>query len=183
MSGSFDEKPMPAAQERDVLKARAVKLGREAPETEVRSLLEIVEFELAGESYGIALSEVREVSLLKELTHVPCTPPFVAGIISLRGEIVTVIDIKQFFELPMSGITDLNRVIVVRAEEKQLGILADVIRGARSIPEEEMQSSLPTLTGIRADYLRGVTGEQVIVLDAAKMLSDRRLVVYEEMEG
>jgi purine-binding chemotaxis protein CheW len=166
-----------------ILKARAKELARE-PEMEetVQGHLEVVEFLLAYETYGIESSSVREVYPLKEFTPLPGTPPFVLGIINVRGQILSVMDIKKFFDLPEKGLTDLNKVIIVRTDGMELGILADVILGVRSIPLEEIQPSLPTLTGIRAEYLRGVTKERLVVLDVEKILSDKRIIVHEEIE-
>lgn len=145
--------------------------------------LETVEFLLADETYGIESSYVREVYPLKELTPLPCTPPFVLGIVNVRGQILSVIDLKRFFDLPAKGLTDLNKLIIVRAGDMELGILADGIVGVRSIPLRDIQPSLPTLTGIRAEYLRGVTKERLVVLDGAKILSDQRIVVHDEVEA
>jgi purine-binding chemotaxis protein CheW len=63
----------------------------------------------------------------------------------------------------------------------QLGILADAIRGVRRIPLGEMQPALPTLTNIRADYLLGITSDRLVVLDPVKILSDKRILVDEEV--
>ena len=108
---------------------------------------------------------------------VPCTPPFVLGIINLRGEIRTVIDLKKFFDLAAVGITERNKIILIEQGGMQLGILADAIRGVRHIPLADLQPALPTLTDIRDDYLRGITSERLVVLDAAKILSDPRILV------
>jgi purine-binding chemotaxis protein CheW len=142
--------------------------------------IEVIEFTLAGESYALPLDQVSEVSVLKELTPVPCTPPFVLGIINLRGEIRTVIDLKKFFDLPEKGITDLNRVILVQNDEMQLGILADSISSVRRVRLDDLQPALPTMTGIRADYLRGVTSDRVVVLDSGRILADDRIIVDEQ---
>jgi len=173
-----------AFQEKDILKTRALELAQEPEALELAAdTLEAVEFELASEHYALALAEVREVSLLKELTPVPCTPPFVLGIINLRGEIRTVIDLKKFFDLPDKGITELNKIIIVEQDDMQLGILADAIRGVRHIRLDDIQPALPTLTGIRADYLRGVTSDRLVVLDVAKILSDSRILVDEDVSS
>ena len=173
-----------AEEERGILKSRAQTLAKEtgngAPNGET---LEAVEFELAGESYAIALAQVREVGPLHDLTPVPGTPPFVLGIINLRGEIRTVIDLKKFFDLPDAGITQLNRILLIQHDDLQLGILADAIRGVRHIPLADLQPGLPTLTDIRADYLRGVTGDRLVVLDAARILADPRILVEHRDEA
>jgi purine-binding chemotaxis protein CheW len=169
-------------EQKRILKARAYDLAREpAVAQDARDLLEVVEFELAGERYGLALTSVRTVCVLKDLTPVPCTPAFVLGIINLRGEIHTVVDLKKFFDLPDAGITELNRVLVVEGDGVRLGILADAICGVRVIALDALQPSLPTLTGIRAEYLRGVTGDRLIVLEIAKILSDEAILVRDEV--
>ena len=143
------------------MKARAQELAREPKAgMSASETLEAVEFDLASERYAFPLAQVREVSLLRELTPVPCTPAFVLGIINVRGEIRTVIDLKKFFDLPDARITELNKIILIQNGEMQLGILADAIRGVRRIPLGEMQPALPTLTNIRADYLLGITSDR-----------------------
>lgn len=171
-------------QDRAILEKRAKELAREPDAAEVESdWLEVIEFTLAGESYALPLDQVSEVSVLKELTPVPCTPPFVLGIINLRGEIRTVIDLKKFFDLPEKGITDLNRVILVQNDEMQLGILADSISSVRRVRLDDLQPALPTMTGIRADYLRGVTSDRLVVLDSGRILADDRIIVDEQLRA
>jgi purine-binding chemotaxis protein CheW len=186
---------------KDILRARARELAREPEETAAaEDHTEVVEFLLAYENYAIESVYIREVHLLKDLTPVPCTPPFVLGMINVRGQIVTVIDIKRFFDLPDKGLSDLNKVIIVhsdagqevvdssaagrseRAAAVEFGILADAILGVRSIPLKELHPSLPTLTGVRTEYLKGVTNERLIVLDVRKILFDPKITVHEEVE-
>lgn len=175
--------PTPEEKKR-ILKARAKALAQETQSEEAaEAYLEVVEFLLTYEKYAIESTYVRDVCPLKEITPVPCSPPFVLGIINVRGQILSVIDIKRFFDLPQKGLTNLNKVIILHSDEMEFGILADVILGTRSIPLKEIQPSLPTLTGIRSEYLRGVTSERLVVLDAAKILSDRKIIVHEEVEG
>ncbi len=175
--------PTPEKQ-KAILRARAGALAREPNrERADAEYLDVVEFVLAQEKYGIEACYVSEVYPLKELTPLPCTPPFVLGIINVRGRLVSIINVKKFFDLPEKGLTDLNKVIIVRAEQMALGILADAVVGARPVPLKDLQPGLPTLTGIRAEYLRGVTNERLVVLDAAKILADRRMIVREQVES
>ncbi len=173
-----------AEEKRRILKARAKALARRTEEeTPVQERIEVVEFLLAYERYALESSYVREVYPMKELTPLPCTLPFLLGIINVRGQILSVIDLKKFFDLPDKGLTDLNKVIIVQSGDMQLGILADIILGVRTISLQDLQTSLPTLTGIRAEYLRGVTRERLVVLDVGKILSDPRMIVQEKVES
>jgi purine-binding chemotaxis protein CheW len=142
--------------------------------------ISLVEFGLADERYGIELSAVVEIHPLEQLTPVPCTPAFILGIINVRGRIVAVVDIKKFFDLPEKGITDLHRVIIVQHGEVELGILADYVIGTRIVPLDALQPAPATLSGIRRDYLKGTTGERLVVLDVAQLLSDPKLFVNED---
>ncbi len=165
-----------------VLEERARASAREpAREEAVGEDIEVLQFTLAHESYAVASEHVREVCPLEELTPLPCTPPFVLGIVNLRGEILSVVDIKKFFDLPDKGLTDLNKVIVLESENMSFCIVADAIGSVRSIRRTSIQPPLPTLTGIREDYLHGVTAERVVILDAEKLLSDEKLIVNERV--
>lgn len=167
-----------------ILTERAQTLAREAVPAQVRdAAVEVIEFLLAHERYAVESAYVREVYPLEELASLPCTPTFVLGIINLRGEILPVIDIKKFFDLPEQGLTDLNKVIVLESKDRVFGILADAISGVCRIPRAGIQPSLPTLTGIRSDYLLGVTAERVVILDAEKLLNDEKLIVQEQVTG
>ena len=129
----------------------------------------------------ICTTRVR-ASALKDLTPLPCTPPFVLGIVNVRGRIVPVFDLKKFFDLPDQGLTDLHRIILIEGNEMELGLLADVTVGVRSIPADSLQPSLSTFTGIRSEYLKGVTAERLVVLDVARILADPKIIVHEEVE-
>jgi len=175
----------PTAEEtQHILKTRAQALAREPVPTEAADeRIEVVEFLLAHERYAIESSYIREIAPLENLTPLPCTPAFVLGIVNLRGEILSVIDIKKFFDLPEKGLTDLNKVIVLQSGNMLFGILADAIVGVFYIPLTDIQPSLPTLTGVREEYLKGVTAERTVILDAEKLLTDEKIIVQEQVEG
>lgn len=154
-----------------ILKARAAALAREPVRKSQEESLEVMEFLLAHERYGLEVRHLREVHVLRELTPLPSMPPFVLGIFNARGRILPVIDIKKFFDLPEKGLPELNKVLVLYDGERELGILADQVVGLQRVPLREIQPSLPTLTGIREEYLRGVTGDRLVILDAEKILS------------
>jgi purine-binding chemotaxis protein CheW len=165
-------------------RARALALAREPLSAEAADgHIEVVEFVLAHERYAIGLPSVREVAPMENLTPLPCTPAFVLGIVNLRGEILSVIDIGKFFDLPEKGLTDRNKIIVLQNGAMVFGILADVIIGVRRIPLTGIQPSLPTLTGIREDYLQGVTAGRTVVLDASRLLADESIIVKEQVAG
>jgi purine-binding chemotaxis protein CheW len=177
------ENTLSAREAKAVLKARAKALARPVhADDQEGERIEVMEFLLSGETYAIETSFITETFPLADFTQLFCTPSFVMGIINVRGRIVSLVDIRRFFDLPVVGLSNLNRVIVVRDEKMEFGILADSIVGVRSLPVGDLQPALPTLTGIREEFLAGVTAERLILLDMGKILADGRLVVHEEVE-
>lgn len=166
-----------------ILRQRALGHARvpEAGST-AADFLEVVEFSLAGERYAIEIGCVSEVLLFSNCTPLPCAPAFVAGLVNVRGRILHVIQLGGFFDLPLRGIVDLHHILIVHYGAVELGILADLVTGLRRVRRGDLQSSLPTLTGIRAEYLKGVTADRLVVLDVARILADRRQIVHEEVE-
>jgi purine-binding chemotaxis protein CheW len=167
---------------REILRTRAGELARHSCNEQAEAGLELLEFRLSHETYAIEICWVAETYPLRELTPLPGTPPFVLGIINVRGRILSVIDMRVFFDLPLKGLTDLNKVIILQSGGMEFGILADEIIGTRTIPLTELQPPLATLTGIRQEYLKGVTLQRTALLDGGKLLTDGKIVVRDEIE-
>ena len=171
------------AEAEQILRRRAQALARIPSPPSSDTMLELLQFGLASERYAVECRFVQEVHPLRDLTPLPCTPAFIAGIVNVRGRVLTVIDLKKFFGLPERGLTDLHRTIVIRGHDLEVGLLADVIIGISSVPAGSLQPSLPTLTGIRAEYLKGVTEQSLVVLSVDRILLDPKIIVHEEVEG
>jgi purine-binding chemotaxis protein CheW len=169
---------------RRILHERAVALAAEPGDTPTPAdSVQVVEFALAHERYAVETSFVREVYPLENLTPLPCTPDFVLGVVNLRGEIVSVIDVRKFFDLPQTGLPDLNKIIVLESGDMAFAVVADAILGVRRIVLARIQPSLPTLAGIREKYLKGITAERTVVLDAGKLLADEGIVVQDPVDS
>jgi len=161
-------------------KALAIPTRQSMPTGE---MLELLEFRLASERYALETRHVQDVHPLRDLTPLPCTPAFVLGIVNVRGRILPVLDLKKFFDLPERGLTDLHRIILVRGNDLEFGLLADVIVGVRSVAADSLQPSLPTLTGIRAEYLKGIGEDRLVVLEVDRILADPKIIVHQEVES
>jgi len=173
---------MPAGSSGEILRLRAQALRRKpAPVEQEEGTLQVLAFRLADELYGLETVHVREVVPLRSLVPVPCTPPFVLGLINLRGQILSVVDLRRIFGLPAGTCEDSNPVIVVHREGIEFGLLAESVLGLRSLRIGTLQTELPTLGGIGAEFLRGVTAEGLILLDGIKLISSPHLLVQEEV--
>lgn len=171
------------AESRRILRERAQRLARPPPDDagEAAATVELLEFGLADERYALLAAQVSDVQPLRELTPLPGTPDFLRGLVNIRGRLVPVIDLKRFFGLPEPGITDLHRVLLLQKDGIEIGLLADTVEGVATVPASAIQPPLPTLAGIHADYVHGITAERLVVLDADAILDDQRIIIDEEV--
>lgn len=168
-----------AGEAQRVLRERAKTLARAPQREQPGERLEVLEFLLAHERYAVDSSFVREVCPLRELTSLPGTPAFVLGVVNIRGQIVSVVNLKTFFDLPERGLTDFNKIVILTDGAMEFGVLVDAVVDVHRIALPDIQPPLPTLTGIRQHYLRGVTAQRLVILDAARILADPAMVVQE----
>ena len=166
-----------------VLAERARLLAREPDCSGEGESIEVVEFKLGEESYAFESSFVSEVYPLRDLTPLPGTPVFMLGIVNVRGQILPVIDLRWLLDLRHGELKEDAKIIILDADGMRLGVVADTLVGVRSVRTDQIQASLPTLTGLRAELLKGVNGERLAIMDAVAIISDQRLVVNEEVEG
>ncbi|CAG1769264.1 Chemotaxis protein CheW [uncultured bacterium] len=163
---------------KELLRKRASVLAA-AGEREIDSEeTQAVVFKLASERFAFEASFLVEVCNAAEIVPVPCTPDFVLGIMSLRGRVVSIIDLRSFFEFSERGISDMNKLLVLSNGQMSFGVLADLVEGVRPFRQGELKK-LPTLSGVREEYLVGVSPDGVTVLDAGKLLADESMIVYE----
>lgn len=170
------EKEQALLRERARILAQRPDKDRESAES-----LDALVFVLSGESYAVESAYVLETLPLGDFTPLFCTPPFVLGVTNLRGRIVSIIDLRRFFDLPAIGLSDLNRVVMVSNGSMEFGILADAIVGMRSLDKASLKPPPETFTGIREEFVAGVSVERLALLDLGKIMTDPRIVVHEEV--
>lgn len=144
--------------------------------------IDVLTFYLGAETYAIDVMYARTVRLLDQLTPVPCTPDFVAGVVNLQGSILSLLDLTKFLGIQREGITDLMHIIVVEAAGLRIGILANRVGEVTRLPLADLQEPPATVNGLGARYIKGVTLDGVILLDLETVLGDERIIVNEEVE-
>ena len=134
---------------------------------------QLVVFELAGESYGVEISRVQEIDRMQTITVVPQAPPFVEGVINLRGRITPVVDLRTRFGLPKAEPTPLTRIVVVKAGEEWVGLVVDAVSEVLRIPVDAIEPPSAMVTTAESTYLRGIAkleSRLIILLDLDRVL-------------
>ena len=126
--------------------ARAAGGGASAADESV--LRQLLAFDLAGAPYAVAVERVREIVRIRPITPIPRVPADVCGVISLRGEIVQVIDLRQKLGLEPAEPTRASRIIVVRAGENDIaGVLVDAVTEVLRVTEAAIRPAAPGESG------------------------------------
>lgn len=148
--------------------AQAAKKAAEGPGTQW------VTFQLEEEAYGINVMQVQEVLPMTEIAPVPGAPPFVMGIINLRGNVVTVIDTRMRFGLTQREPNAACRIVVIETNDQIAGILVDSVAEVVEVKQAEVDTAPNVGNEESARYIYGVVsrGEQLLILiDVNKMLT------------
>lgn len=137
-----------------------------------RGPLRLVCFELKGQELALPIADVRETLPMQPITRVVLTPPCLAGVFSLRGDIVPALDLGILLGLPRTQSGDDSRIVVVDHATFTFGIVVDALRDLRTIETiENPPSHLPPATARLLAGVAATTTGTVRVLDAAAIVS------------
>ena len=143
--------------------------------------LDITRFELHGEHYAFESRYIREIVPVNHVTPLPCVPVFVAGIMNLRGRILSLLHLDRLLGLASAGQAPMQQVIILSNDSMEFGLLVEQISGVAQLPLSKIQDELPTLSDQAQRYLRGLTPDRQILLDAQLLLNNPALCVDEEI--
>lgn len=138
--------------------------------------VQLVAFRLSNEEYGVSITQVQEIIRRSEPTRIPQTPPFVEGVINLRGNLIPIIDLKKRFKLPESETDDNTRIVIVEVEDQTVGIIVDAVSEVLRLTTDAIEPPPPGVATIEAEYLKGVgkiEDRLLILLDIDKLLTTR----------
>ena len=113
-------------------------------------------FKVGDLLFGIDVRDVQEVLRYQEITHVPLAPPVVRGLINLRGQIVTAVDMRRQLRMPERADGRLPMSVIVRTREDPISLLVDEIGDVIEVDPEGFEDIPPTVSGVVRDLMTGV---------------------------
>lgn len=131
-------------------------------------------FYLEGEEYGVEILEVHEIIGIMPITRVPRTPPFILGVINLRGKVISIMDLRARFGMRPAEHAAETCIIVVQVGGVQIGLLVDRVSEVLDVPESEIEDAPGFGVEIDTDYILGVaksSGRVKLLLDMDRVLA------------
>lgn len=137
-------------------------------------ILQIVTFKVGEEEFSVSILKVQEIIRMSEITKVPSSPPFVEGVINLRGKVIPVIDSRKRFGLPAVERTEEARIIVVDSDGKIVGLIVDSVTEVLRLSTNTVEPPPDIVGGVDSEYIDGVgklDNRLVILLNLDKVLT------------
>jgi len=135
----------------------------------------MVTFSLAGKDYGVDIMNVKEIAKADKFTYVPNAASYVRGVYNLRGDIIPIVDLRQFFHLPVDKKQDsLENMLILHINDQVYGTIVDKIDKVVGINHDSIQPPHPIFGDINIKYISGVVekqGDLYIILDVIRIFT------------
>ncbi len=148
-------------------------------------ILQLVTFHVGDEEFGVNILDVREINRMMEVTRVPHAPPFVEGVINLRGQVIPVVDLRKRFGLEPQQRDRNTRIVVVELGEKVVGFTVDSVSEVLRVPGSLVEPPPPIVGTVEREYLKGVVKLEdrlLILLDLYRLLGRDEAAELESFE-
>jgi purine-binding chemotaxis protein CheW len=133
-------------------------------------------FLLGKEMYAIEIKLVTEIISVQPITKLPELPPYIKGIVNLRGRIISVMDVRLRFKMEQAEYDQKTCIIIIEVRDTPVGLIVDSVSEVLSIDDENIVPPPETENGPEKRFIKaiGVFGEQVkLILDCEKLLNDK----------
>ncbi|MBT3783700.1 chemotaxis protein CheW [bacterium] len=147
----------------------------EQPQDSLPAPGKFLTFLLENEKYGLAIESVKEIIRMQKTRPVPHFPDYLKGVISLRGHILALMDLRTRFSLPDAEYTDRTCIIVVSAKDKEIGLIVDTVADVTEFSSENLEPPPSITRSETSQYVRAMgkaDDEVIIVLDLVQILAE-----------
>ena len=131
-------------------------------------------FELAGTAYAVPSQAVQQMEMVEQITPVPNSPPFVDGVVFVRGQVVPVVNLRARFNFERAPRDIKTRLMVVAHSDRFVGLLVDSAREFITLQDDAIKPTPDAITTLSGRYLAGIANVDerlVLILDVAEVLN------------
>ncbi len=147
---------------------------QEQNRNESTELLQLVSFKIGNEEFGVDILKVQEINRMTQITKVPNSPPFVEGVINLRGRVIPVVDLRTKLNFNRIEINSSSRIIIVEISSRIIGFIVDEVSEVLRIPKSITEPPPSLATGIDSEFITAVAkldDRLIILIDLDRVFS------------
>ena len=138
------------------------------------AIRQFVKFSVGSEEFAVDIKLVREISKIQGMLKVPNTPPFIEGLLNLRGQVLTIFNLRKRLGMEDQPFDENSKIIIAWHNDIQIGFTVDKVSEIIKVDDANVESTPPSITSIDKRFLSGVIkmGENLILtLDLTRVLS------------
>ncbi len=165
-----------------IFKQRAERLRKRLSREELEEKVRVLTFCLGNEKYCIRVKQALEIINATDINRLPCTPQHFAGVINLRGNILTLVDLNQFLGIEKDSPNASKTIIVIEVAGEITGIVVDKVEDILDVAIKQIAPPLTTLKGIKEEFTEGevlIEGKSFTLLNLERMMMNERMKVFE----
>ncbi|BCB95354.1 chemotaxis protein CheW [Dissulfurispira thermophila] len=137
------------------------------------AILQLVTFTLGNEEYAVDILKVQEINRMKEITRVPNSPPYVEGVINLRGKVIPVVNLRKKFGLAEKENDEQSRIMIMDIQGITMGLVVDSVSEVLRVPSNIVEPTPPMASDISTEFIKGIAKLEdrlIILLDMDRLL-------------
>jgi purine-binding chemotaxis protein CheW len=137
------------------------------------TILQLVTFTLGNEEYAVDILKVQEINRMKEITRVPNSPPYVEGVINLRGKVIPVVNLRKKFGLAEKDNDEQSRIMIMDIQGITMGLVVDSVSEVLRVPSDIVEPTPPMASNISTEFIKGIAKLEdrlIILLDMDRLL-------------
>ncbi|MCD1294515.1 chemotaxis protein CheW [Methanocella sp. CWC-04] len=141
--------------------------------------IQLVVFKLGSEEFGVDISQVKEIIRVGDITRIPGSPPFVDGVINLRGQVTTVVNLRSRLGLGGKNADSNARIMIMEVQKNTVGVIVDSVAEVKYMSSKDIEPLPEALSSsISSEYIQGVgklSGRLLILVNLKQIILDDTL--------
>ena len=156
-------------------------------DTAIEQIVQHITFNVGDEVFGVDIMCVEEIIIPRKSTAIPRTPDYFLGIINLRGEVISILDMRRRFGVEFSEVTEESRIIVIHSQGCKLGMMVDKISSIVTLQNSAVQSASKFVSSEKQQYIAGsyrLPDEEILLLlDHEKLIDENDFYIEQDVKG
>ncbi|GAB4387937.1 MAG: chemotaxis protein CheW [Thermodesulfovibrionales bacterium] len=138
-------------------------------------VLQLVTFNLGNEEYAVDILKVQEINRMSDIAKVPNAPPYLEGVINLRGRVIPVVNLRKRFGLGEKESDERSRIMIMDLQGTTMGLVVDSVSEVLRIPSGTVEPTPPIASDVGTEFIRGIAKleDRLIILIDMDSLIDR----------
>lgn len=149
----------------------------------LESEVQLILFTINNVEYALNIQNILEINKIQPINPLPGAPEFIQGVISLRGKIIPVVDLRERFSFATMPHTKKTRIIIANIQNSEIGLIVDAVTDVIGIHSDKIEPPLPVIDGLKIEFVEGIAKfhkRLIIIINIEKILTSSEKIILKE---